>query len=209
MFFLGGEGEGKRNSRTRLPRRFRRTTRVPNSPMLYIIYFAVEVSLSHMSSGHREDGPRSSIVMGRHMRCSVSTTRRPSPRIEDGEGVVAPRSATDSTEQWVCCLCTCGLCWYVLYVYYMYMSATRQLGRGFQIGMFRPIRVDHTNCLQVAIKTHSVILTVSFRAPSGSRHCELPGSAEPNMSHCSIHNQSSRRGARRRLSCPWGFCKTT
>ena len=24
-----------------------------------------------------------------------------------------------------------------------------------QIGIFRPIRVDHTNCLQVAIKTHS------------------------------------------------------
>jgi hypothetical protein len=24
-----------------------------------------------------------------------------------------------------------------------------------QIGMFRPIRLDHTNCLQVAIKTHS------------------------------------------------------
>jgi hypothetical protein len=27
-----------------------------------------------------------------------------------------------------------------------------------QIGMFRPIRLDHTNCLQVAIKTHSFIL---------------------------------------------------
>ncbi len=26
-----------------------------------------------------------------------------------------------------------------------------------QIVMFRPIRVDHTNCLQVAIKTHSFI----------------------------------------------------
>jgi hypothetical protein len=26
-----------------------------------------------------------------------------------------------------------------------------------QIGMFRPIRVDHTNCLQVSIKTHSFI----------------------------------------------------
>jgi hypothetical protein len=26
-----------------------------------------------------------------------------------------------------------------------------------QIGMFRPIRMDHTNCLQVAIKTHSFI----------------------------------------------------
>jgi hypothetical protein len=32
---------------------------------------------------------------------------------------------------------------------------TRQLGREFQIGMFRPIRVDHTNGLQVTIKTHS------------------------------------------------------
>ena len=30
-----------------------------------------------------------------------STTRRPSPRTEDGEGVVAPRSVTDSTEKWV------------------------------------------------------------------------------------------------------------
>ncbi len=27
-----------------------------------------------------------------------------------------------------------------------------------QIGMFRPIRVDHTNCLQVAIKTHSSMI---------------------------------------------------
>ncbi len=26
-----------------------------------------------------------------------------------------------------------------------------------QIGMFRPIRLDHTNCLQVVIKTHSFI----------------------------------------------------
>jgi hypothetical protein len=26
-----------------------------------------------------------------------------------------------------------------------------------QIGMFRPIRLDHTNCLQVTIKTHSFI----------------------------------------------------
>jgi hypothetical protein len=41
---------------------------------------------------------------------------------------------------------------------------TRQLGRGFQIGMFRPIRVDHTNCLQVVIKTHSFIGGAGFRA---------------------------------------------
>jgi hypothetical protein len=31
----------------------------------------------------------------------TSRTRRPSPRIQDGEGVVTPRSTTDSTEQWV------------------------------------------------------------------------------------------------------------
>ncbi len=30
------------------------------------------------------------------------------------------------------------------------------LRQRFQIGAFRPIRVDHTNCLQVAIKTHSL-----------------------------------------------------
>jgi hypothetical protein len=29
------------------------------------------------------------------------------------------------------------------------------LRQRFQIGVFRPIRVDHTNCLQVDIKTHS------------------------------------------------------
>ena len=28
-----------------------------------------------------------------------------------------------------------------------------------QIGMFRSIRVDHTNCLQVIIKTHSFLVT--------------------------------------------------
>ena len=35
-----------------------------------------------------------------------------------------------------------------------------------QIGMFRPIRVDHTNCLQVAIKTHSFI----YRPSNGPMH---------------------------------------
>ena len=36
--FSWGAGEGKRNSRARLSRRFRRTTRVPNSPVyVYII----------------------------------------------------------------------------------------------------------------------------------------------------------------------------
>jgi hypothetical protein len=54
-FFLGGGGEGKRNSRARLPRRFRRTTRVPNCPV-YVIYYVFRSGGFHcsMSSGHRE-----------------------------------------------------------------------------------------------------------------------------------------------------------
>jgi hypothetical protein len=38
---------------------------------------------------------------GQHVPVQASTTRRPSPRIEDSEGAAAPRSTTDSTEQWV------------------------------------------------------------------------------------------------------------
>jgi hypothetical protein len=67
----------------------------------YILYVGQWKFRCNMSSDHREGGPRSSIALGRHVCCSTSTARRPSPRIEDGEGVVAPRSATDSTEQWV------------------------------------------------------------------------------------------------------------
>ena len=104
-FFLGGAGEGKRNSRARNAETMRRcfAGRCEFQTacfMLYIIYCAVEVSLQH-AKGHREGGPRSSIALGRHGCCSTSTARRPSPRIENSEGVVAPRSVTDSTEQWV------------------------------------------------------------------------------------------------------------
>ena len=41
-----------------------------------------------------------------------------------------------------------------------------------QIVMFRPIRVDHTNCLQVAIKTHSfmsVVFVLTVHPTSGVR----------------------------------------
>jgi hypothetical protein len=37
-----------------------------------------------------------------------------------------------------------------------------------QIGMFRPIRMDHTNCLQVAIKTLQFYMSVS-RSSVGHR----------------------------------------
>jgi hypothetical protein len=40
-----------------------------------------------------------------------------------------------------------------------------------QIGMFRPIRVDHTDCLQVAIKTHSF----NRKMLCGSKEGEVDG----------------------------------
>ncbi len=126
-FLLWGSGGGEEELQDAQCRddvtMFRRTMRIPNSPVcMYILYVGQWKFRFNMSSGHHEGGPRSSIALDRHVCCSTSTTRRPSPHIEDGEGVVVPRSATDSTEQWVWFLYTCGLCCYVLYVYYMYMS---------------------------------------------------------------------------------------
>jgi hypothetical protein len=46
-----------------------------------------------------------------------------------------------------------------LQVFSLFLSPFRdpRIRQRIQIGMFRPIRVDHTNCLQVDIKTHSFI----------------------------------------------------
>jgi hypothetical protein len=85
----------------RLPRHFRWTTRVPNSPVyvnLYIIYSAVEVSLEHPPD-NRERWSRSSMPWADTCTVRVSTTRRRSPRIEDGEGavfLVPPRTPRSS-----------------------------------------------------------------------------------------------------------------
>jgi hypothetical protein len=102
-FFSGGGGGGEEELQGTTVETFSQDDASSKQPCLcYILYISQWFfSLPRMSLGHREGGPRSSIALGRHMRCSASTTRRPSPRIEDGEGVVALRSATDSTEQWV------------------------------------------------------------------------------------------------------------
>jgi hypothetical protein len=132
MFFSRGGGGGEEELQGTTDETFSHDDTSSKQPCLcYILYIAQWVFRCSMSSDHHEGGPRSSIALGRHVRCSVSTTRRPSPHIEDGEGAVAPRSGTDSTEQWVSCLCTCGLCCYVymsitciclLYVVICYMS---------------------------------------------------------------------------------------
>ena len=59
---------------------------------MYILYIAQWFFFAAHVFRPREGGPRSSIALGRHFCCSTSTARRPSPRIEDGEGAAAPRS---------------------------------------------------------------------------------------------------------------------
>ena len=100
-FFLGGAGEGKRNSRARLLRRFRRRREFQTARVyVYIIYCAVEVSLQPCERPSRTVAPILD-ALGRHVRCSGFDNPSTESRIEDGEGAAAPRSATDSTEQWV------------------------------------------------------------------------------------------------------------
>ena len=93
----GAGGEGKASGHGQ-KRRSLDDTHFQTVPFCYILYVEQWGFLCSMSSGHHTWGPRSSIALGRTRVVQVSTTRRPSPRIEDGEGVVPPRSTTDSTE---------------------------------------------------------------------------------------------------------------
>ncbi len=75
-----------------------------------------------------------------------------------------------------------------------------------QIGMFRPIRVDHTNCLQVAIKTHS------FR--SGSvRHFLLYGGSQRQREKITIVTTSQKPSgtflSEKNLCIMWGCQRFT
>jgi len=103
FFFWGGAGEGKRNSRARNAETFSQDDASSKHPCVYVIYYM-------LSSGGFTVACLQAIAKGVldpqlpwADTCAIqaSTTRRPSPHIEDGEGAFAPRSATDSTEQWV------------------------------------------------------------------------------------------------------------
>ena len=80
--FLGGTGEGKRNSRARNAETMRRCFagrcefRTAPVCMLYIICWAAEVSLQH-ASGHLEKCPRPRCPGQRTCAVQASTTRRP------------------------------------------------------------------------------------------------------------------------------------
>ena len=101
-FFSWGDGAGEEELQGTTAETFSQTTRVPNGPvyMLYIIYCAVEVSLQPCERPSRTVAPILD-ALGRHVRCSGVDNPSTESRIEDGEGAAAPRSVTDSTEQWV------------------------------------------------------------------------------------------------------------
>jgi len=97
IFFLGGGGGEEELQDTR-------TKRVSKQSLLSYISYVDQLgfSLQHVSD-NREWCPRSSRPWTDKCEVQPSTTRRPVPYIEDSEGTPAPRSVTDSTEQWVWC----------------------------------------------------------------------------------------------------------
>jgi hypothetical protein len=101
----GGGGEEETPGHSLLSRFFRRTTRVSEQSFFYVIYYILS-SGSFTASRFRASRkvPSTSTPWTDLCTVQVSTTRRPLPRTEDSEGAAAPRSATDSTEQWVWCL---------------------------------------------------------------------------------------------------------
>jgi len=94
IFFFGGAGEGKRNSRARNAETFSQDDASSEHPCVYVIYYMLSsggftvACLQAIAKGVLD--PR--LPWADTCAPQASTTRRPSSRIEDGEGAVAPRS---------------------------------------------------------------------------------------------------------------------
>jgi hypothetical protein len=130
LFIMGGGGPGKRNSRARLPRRFRRTTRVPNSPV-YVIYFTFR-SGGFTAACVRQSRTVDPILdtLGRHVRCFRS--RQPVDLVhvlKTVKGLLllvpprTPRSSgydvyADVVYVVICYMYMSVICCYMLYVCY-------------------------------------------------------------------------------------------
>ncbi len=76
-------------------------TRFQTDPFCYILYVEQWGFHCSMPSGHREGNPRSSMPWVAHVRCSSFDNPSTCSTHEDSGGATAPRSVTDSTEQWV------------------------------------------------------------------------------------------------------------
>jgi hypothetical protein len=103
FFFWGGRGRGIGIPGRRTAETFSEDDTSSKQPWVYVIYYMLSsggftaVCLQTITKGVL-DPP---LPWGDTCVVEASTTRRPSPHIEDGEGVVVARFTTDSTEQWV------------------------------------------------------------------------------------------------------------
>ncbi len=121
MFFLGGRGRGRGAPGCVLLRSFRRTSGLQTAPVCVLYYmlssggFAAACLQAITKGGSSILGrPGQTRAMSR-----ASTTRRPVHTLATVEGAAAfvpPRTPRSSGYDF---LCTCGLCCYMLQVYYM------------------------------------------------------------------------------------------
>ena len=104
-FFSWGGGGGEEDSSGQvLQSRFRRTTRVSEQSFLcytlYIDQWGFQCNMCQTIANGAQD-PR---CPGHHALFKLGQLDDPLPHTEDSEGSAAPRSVTDSTEQWVWCI---------------------------------------------------------------------------------------------------------
>ena len=118
-FFSWVVGGGEEDSSGQVPQsRFHRRRAGSNSPIFYVIYYILS------SGGFAATCERPSRTApdprcpGQHALLKLGQFDDPLPHTEDSEGPTAPRSATDSTEQWVWCIMLMRLC-HMLFLLYV------------------------------------------------------------------------------------------
>ena len=105
IFFLGGRGRGRGGPRASTAESFSQDdARFQTAPFFYVIYYILS-SGGFAAACFRPSRkvPSTSMPWADTSDVQSSTIRRPVLHTEDSEGDAAPRSATDSTDQWVWC----------------------------------------------------------------------------------------------------------
>ena len=117
FFFLGGRGRRRGLTRVSTSESFSQKTRgCKQSHFLCYILYIEQWGFRYSMCQTITNDPRSSMAWA-ECPVQVGTVRRPLPHTEDSEGVVAPRSTTDSTEQWVWCIMNMSLCYMLFQLY--------------------------------------------------------------------------------------------
>ena len=118
IFFLGGRGRGRGLARASTAESFSQETRGFKQPH-FLCYILLLSSGGFVAACVRPSrtapDPR---FPGQHVLFKLGQLDDPLPHTEDSEGHAAPRSVTDSTEQWVWCIMHMSLC-YMLFLLYV------------------------------------------------------------------------------------------